>query len=157
MSISEVKTSTFNTSKNKKEKTVIKNNSFDIEMKNNNSSDITTLKEFNNIKIAKSKIFNDQRTKLENWLFQLKLYFVFNMIKNDRKMLFIVSRMNEKAFNWIKSNMKQFLHNNKDINKIFNAFDRFKIIIQKVFNVTNKTIIFIKVIQHLLQKTSTAD
>ena len=53
--------------------------------------------------------------------------------------------------------MKQFLHNDKDIDGIFNVFDRFKIIIRKVFNVTNETAIFIKVIQHLLQKTSTVD
>ena len=53
--------------------------------------------------------------------------------------------------------MKQFLHNDKDIDKIFNVFDRFKIIIQKVFNVTNETVTFIGIIQHLSQKTSTID
>ena len=53
--------------------------------------------------------------------------------------------------------MKQFLHDDKDIDKIFNVFDKFKIIIQRVFNVTNETVIFIKVIQHLSQKTSTVD
>ena len=124
---------------------------------NNNNSGATTPKEFNSIKVAKPKIFNDQRTELKNWLFQLKLYFVFNTIKNDRKTLFVVSRMNEKAFNWIKFNMKQFLHNDKDIGGIFNVFDRSKIVIWRVFNVTNEIIIFIKMIQYLLQKTSTVD
>ena len=159
MSTSEAKTPISNTSGNNKRKTVIKDNSSDVEMKNNdnNSSDAITSKEFNSIKITKSKIFNDQRTKLENWLFQLKLYFVFNAIKNDRKTLFAVNRMNEKVFNWIKSNIKQFLHDDKDIDEIFNVFDRFKIIIRRVFNVTNEIIIFIKMIQHLLQKTSTVD
>ena len=126
-------------------------------MKKNNSSGATTSKKFNSNKIIKSKIFTKQRTELENWLLQLKLYFVFDIIKNDRKTLFAVNRINEKAFNWIKSNMKQFLYNNKDIDKIFNIFDRFKIIIRRVFNVTNETIILIKMIQHLLQKTSTVD
>ena len=159
MFISEVKIFILSTSGNNKRKTVIKDNSSDIEMKNNNnnSSDATTSEKFNSIKIIKSKIFNDQRSKSKNWLFQLKLYFVFNAIRNDRKTLFVVSRMNEKIFNWIKFNMKQFLHNDKDINKIFNVFDRFKIIIQKIFNVTNETIIFIRIIQYLSQKTSTVD
>ena len=53
--------------------------------------------------------------------------------------------------------MKQFLHDDKDIDEIFNVFDKFKIIIRKVFNVTNETITFIKMIQHLSQKTSTVD
>ena len=124
---------------------------------NDNNSDATISKEFNDIKIVKSRIFNDQWTKLENWLLQLKLYFAFNTIKKDQKTLFVVSRMNEKTFNWIKFNMKQFLHDDKDINEIFNVFDKFKIIIRKVFNVTNETTTFIKMIQHLSQKTSTAD
>ena len=53
--------------------------------------------------------------------------------------------------------MKQFLYNDKDIGKIFNVFDRFKINIWKAFNVTNETITFIKMIQHLLQKIPTVD
>ena len=53
--------------------------------------------------------------------------------------------------------MKQFLHNDKNIDGIFNVFDRFKIIIQKIFNVTNETVTFIRMIQHLSQKILIAD
>ena len=53
--------------------------------------------------------------------------------------------------------MKQFLHNNKNIDEIFNVFDKFKIIIRRVFNVINETVTFIKMIQHLSQKTLTTD
>ena len=68
MFISEVKTSTFNTDENNKEKTIIKDNLLNVEMKNNNNNNNDTIisKEFNSIKIIKSKIFNDQRTELEN-------------------------------------------------------------------------------------------
>ena len=68
MSTSGAKTPTPSTSGNNKGKTVIKDNPPDVEMKDNdnNSSDATTSKEFNSIKIAKPKIFNGQRTKLEN-------------------------------------------------------------------------------------------
>ena len=67
MFISRVKTSTSNTSENNKEKTIIKNISFDVEMKNNDNdnSDATPSEKFNNIKIIKPKISNDQRTKLK--------------------------------------------------------------------------------------------
>ena len=53
--------------------------------------------------------------------------------------------------------MKQFLHNDKDIDEIFNVFDRFEIIIRRGCSVTNEIIIFIKIIQHLSQKTSIVD
>ena len=68
MSISEAKISTFSTSENNKEKTIIKDDSFDVEMKNNdnNSSGATTSEKFNSIKIIKSRIFNNQRTELKN-------------------------------------------------------------------------------------------
>ena len=68
MSTSEAKTSTPSTSGNNKGKTVIKDNSPDVEMKDNdnNSSGATTPEEFNSIKIAKPKIFSGQRTELEN-------------------------------------------------------------------------------------------
>ena len=68
MFISKVKIFTFNTNENNKKKTVIKNNLSNVKMKNNNNnnSDAITSKKFNSIKIAKSKIFNDQRTKLKN-------------------------------------------------------------------------------------------
>ena len=159
MFISKIKIFIFNISENNKRKTINIDNSFNVKMKdnNNNNNNATISEEFNNIKIVKSKIVNDQRRKLKNWLLQLKLYFAFNTIKNDWKTLFVVSRMNEKAFNWIKFNMEEFLYNNKDIDKIFNVFDRFKIIIQRIFIITNETIIFIKMIQHLSQKTSTVD
>ena len=68
MSTSEVKISTFSTSGNDKEKIVIKDNSSDIEMKNNdnNNNGATISEKFNSIKIIKSKIFNDQWTELKN-------------------------------------------------------------------------------------------
>ena len=66
MSILEIKILISSTSENNKEKTVIKNNSSDIEMKNNNNNDAITSEKFNNIKIIKPKIFNEQRTKLKN-------------------------------------------------------------------------------------------
>ena len=53
--------------------------------------------------------------------------------------------------------MKQFLSDDKDIDNIFNVFNKFKIIIRKVFSVTNETVIFIKIIQYLLQKTLAVD
>ena len=61
-------TFTSSASDNNKEKTVNINNSSDVEMKNNdqNNNKVITFEELNNIKITKSRIFNEQRTKLKN-------------------------------------------------------------------------------------------
>ena len=159
MFISRTRTSTFNASGNNQDKTVNINNSSNVKMQNDekNNNNTTTSEDIISIKIAKSKIFNEQRTKLENWLLQLKLYFVFNSVKNDKKTFFAISRMKEKIFNWIKLNMKRYLHNDEDIGEIFFVFDKFKIFIRRVFSVINEIITFIKVIQYLSQKTSAAD
>ena len=151
MFISETRTFILNASGNNQNKTININNSSNVKMQNDEKSNNDTITSENiiNIKITKSKIFNEQRTKLENWLLQLKLYFVFNSIKNDKKTFFVINRMKEKVFNWIKFNMKRYLHNDEDIEKIFFVFNKFKIFIQKIFSVINEIIIFIKIIQHL--------
>ena len=53
--------------------------------------------------------------------------------------------------------MKRYLHNDEDIEEIFFVFNKFKIFIRRIFNVINEIIIFIKIIQHLSQKTSAAN
>ena len=146
----------FNASGNNQDKTININNSSNVKMQNDEKSDnnTTTFENIISIKIAKSKIFNKQWTKLKNWFLQLKLYFVFNSIKNDKKIFFVINRMKKKIFNWIKFNMKRYLHNDEDIEEIFFVFDKFKIFIRRIFNVINKIVTFIKIIQHLSQKTS---
>ena len=138
----------FNASENNQGKTININNSSNVKMQNDekNNNDTTTSEDIISIKIAKLKIFNEQRMKLENWLLQLKLYFVFNSIKNDKKIFFIISRMKKRIFNWIKFNMKRYLHNDEDIEEIFFVFDKFKIFIWKIFNVINEIATFIKII-----------
>ena len=68
MFISETKISIFNASGNNQDKTVNINNSSNVKMQNDekNSNNTTTFEDIINIKIVKSKIFNEQRTKLEN-------------------------------------------------------------------------------------------
>ena len=159
MFISEARISTLNASGNNQNKTVNINNSSNVKMQNDEKSNnnTTTFKDIISIKIAKPKVFNEQRTKFENWLLQLKLYFAFNSIKNDKKTFFVISRMKERTFNWIKFNMKRYLYNDENIEEIFFIFNKFKIFIRRVFSVINEIIIFIKIIQHLSQKTLTAN
>ena len=68
MFISRTRTFTFNASGNNQSKTVNINNSSDVKMQNDEKSnnDTTILEDIINIKIAKSKVFNEQRTELEN-------------------------------------------------------------------------------------------
>ena len=41
--------------------------------------------------------------------------------------------------------MKRYLYENKNIDKIFNVFNKYKITIRRIFNVTNETVTFIKI------------
>ena len=68
MFISEARISILNASGNNQDKTVNINNSSDVKMQNDEKSNnnTTTFEDIINIKIAKSKIFNEQRTKLKN-------------------------------------------------------------------------------------------
>ena len=68
MFTSEARTSTLNAGGNNQNKTININNSSNVKMQNDEKSnnDITTSEDIISIKIAKSKIFNEQRTKLEN-------------------------------------------------------------------------------------------
>ena len=68
MFISEARTFIFNASENNQGKTVNINNSSDVKMQNDEKSNnnTTTFENIINIKVAKSKIFNEQRTKFKN-------------------------------------------------------------------------------------------
>ena len=68
MFISGTRTSTFNASGNNQGKTVNINNLSDVKMQNDEKSnnDMITFENIISIKIAKSKIFNEQRTEFEN-------------------------------------------------------------------------------------------
>ena len=68
MSISETRIPIFNASGNNQGKAVNINNSLDVKMQNDekSNSDTTTSEDIISIKIAKSKIFNEQQTKFEN-------------------------------------------------------------------------------------------
>ena len=68
MFISETRTFILNASENNQDKTININNLSDVKMQNDkkNNNDTTTFEDIISIKIAKSKIFNKQQTKLEN-------------------------------------------------------------------------------------------
>ena len=68
MFISKTRNSTSNASGNNQGKTVNINNSSNVKMQNDeeNNNDTTTFEDTISIKIAKPKIFNEQRTKLKN-------------------------------------------------------------------------------------------
>ena len=68
MFISEARTSILNASGNNQGKTININNSLNVKMQNDekNNNDTITSEDIISIKIAKSKVFNEQRTKLKN-------------------------------------------------------------------------------------------
>ena len=68
MFILKARTFTFNASGNNQNKTININNSSNVKMQNDEKSNnnMITFEDIISIKIAKSKIFNEQRTKLKN-------------------------------------------------------------------------------------------
>ena len=54
-------------------------------------------------------------------------------------------------------NIKRYLNENKNINRIYHIFDKFKIAFCQVFIISNGIIIFTNNIQYLIQKASAVD
>ena len=57
-----------------------------------NFSDFTARDTFNDdkIKINKFDVYHENRNELKSWLIQIKIYFKFNSVSNNKKMFFAI-------------------------------------------------------------------
>ena len=86
----------------------------------------------------------------------MKFYFIFNLIEEKKqKILFVITRMKNKTFNWIKLIIINYLHRDENLTRIFLNFDKFKKEIRAMFEIINEMFISKKIIQYLTQKTFT--
>ena len=82
----------------------------------------------------------------------MKLYFAFNSISKNQKMLFASIYFKGRAQHWFKSKVRSYLDDEKDINdKIFTRFNNFKVAIRRIFEVFNEKQFVERIIQHLKQ------
>ena len=94
---------------------------------------------------------------LKDWLTQVKIYLLFNSVKEDRKTLFVFIFFRERAERWLKSSLRKKLNDDENDKEIFTQFSEFKKKIRRIFEVFNEEQTAERVIQYLIQKTSTSD
>ena len=82
----------------------------------------------------------------------MKLYFAFNLISKNQKILFAFIYLKRKIQHWFKSKVRSYLDDEKNINdKIFTRFNNFKVAIRRIFEVFNEEQFVERIIQHFKQ------
>jgi hypothetical protein len=84
----------------------------------------------------------------------MKMYFEFNIVLNDKKVLFISTFLRDRAQHWFKSQLKNYLNNDENIKMKFSFFIKFKKKLQRIFEIFNEKRTAKRIIQHLIRKTS---
>ena len=111
----------------------------------------------NNIKVARPDYYYGDRSKLDDWLNQMALYFRFENITQDpKKTLLASSYLRGQVQQWIRPRLHEVLHQNIDTEGIFNSWDNYVKAIRNIYGLSNEKQVAIRVIQHLKQKTSTS-
>ena len=112
-------------------------------------------------KAQKPDLFYGDREKLDNWLNQLAMYFLFNPMPANRKSLFATTFMRGRVEHWIKPHLTLFLEHGPtkegDPNGLFSNYEVLKDNLRLVFGVTNDKNTAIRVIQHLTQRTAASE
>lgn len=108
-------------------------------------------------RVGKPDFYHGDRGKLDDWLNQLDLYFMFENVAQNRRTLFAITYMRGRAQHWIKPRLTAHFQEEEDEEEIIVNFNNFKAAIRRVFGISNEKETAIRVIQHLQQKTSAAD
>ncbi len=87
----------------------------------------------------------------------MKMYFEFNIVSNNKKVLFVLTFLKDRAQHWFKSQLKKYLNNDEDTRTKFSFFTEFEKKLQRIFKIFNEEQIAKRVIQHLIQKTSASN
>ena len=107
------------------------------------------------IKINKLNEYYNNQKILNDWITQIKIYFVFNHIFNEKKFLFVSTFLKKKTKKWFKFILKIYLKNDENSKNVHINFTIFKIKIRNFFNVFDEKQTTKKAIQYLIQKIST--
>ena len=105
------------------------------------------------IKINKFDVYHENRNELKSWLIQMKIYFEFNSISNNKKIFFAIIYFKKRVQHWIQFKFKKYLNENKNVIVIFFNFDVFEKKFKKIFDVFNEKQTTKRMIQHIIQKT----
>ena len=73
----------------------------------------------NKVKINKLNVYYKNQNRLDKWLVQVEIYFIFNMVLPKCKPLFMSIFFIEWAKKWFKPILKKFLNNNNNSERKF--------------------------------------
>lgn len=107
---------------------------------------------------AKPDLYYGDRNKLEDWLNQMSLHFVFNQTI-QHKSLYASTFMRGQAQHWIKPYLSTYLASQykNDPKGMFGSWKVFQEEIRNIFGGTNEKNAAVRVIQSLRQRTSASD
>ena len=113
----------------------------------------------NNLKIGKPDFYYGDRDKYDTWVNQMDMYFLFNKMEDNLKPVFATSFLRGRAQHWVKPFLREYLDTGdvKSGNGIFKSYQHLKVAMKSVFGISNEQSTAVRVIQHLTQKTSTAE
>ena len=111
----------------------------------------------NKFRVFKSDSYYENCNKLKDWLLQLKIYFLFDCMSEEKKIMLAVSYLHRKAQHWFKLILRKYLDDHNDDEELFIKFDNFKKEIHHVFSEINEKMTAVCYIQHLKQQTSAFD
>jgi len=113
----------------------------------------------NNNKSARPDYFYGDRNALDDWINQMEIYFMFNNVDDDKKVVFATSFLRGRAQHWIKPYITGYLANTLDdsTKPMFYSFTNFKIPLRAIFGISNEKNIAIRAIQVIRQTASASD
>ncbi|KAI7152047.1 hypothetical protein KC349_g9171 [Hortaea werneckii] len=119
------------------------------------ASTAPTTRSNDNSKVAKPDFFHGERAKLDDWLNQLMIFFKMEGITQDsRKTITASSYLRGQAQQWIRPRLQEVLVHDRDTDEIFSSWSNFVEAIRNIYGLSNDQQVAIRVIQHLVQKTS---
>ena len=111
----------------------------------------------NIIKVNKPDLYHENHVKLDDWLMQMNVYFMFNDVFDDKQTLFAFMYLWENAENWFKTTLRPYFENEENDDNIINDYDNFKKEIRRVYDIFNEKQTIERKIQHIVQIKSTVD
>ena len=106
---------------------------------------------------SKPDYFYGDRNKLDDWLNQLGLYFLYHGTTDPNRTLFAASFLRGSAQHYFKPILSPYVQDRRDPRGMFNNYSNFRGYMRNVFSVSNEKSTAARVIQSLRQKTSAAD
>ena len=108
-------------------------------------------------KVAKPDLYHGDRQKLDDWLNQVEMYFMFTPLESNKKTLFATTYLRGRAQHWMKPMLQKYLDGKGDTDGILQSFNKFKEEIRRIFGISNEAMTAVRVIQHLRQHASASE